>query len=276
MNEKSLLRTGTLDVENVTGDITFVRTLIANVCFVGDPFRGDWVLIDTGLESMTHLLEKEAMERFGRPPKSIILTHGHFDHVGGVMTLSDRFEAPVYAHPLELPFLTGQQDYPLADPAVGGGLMAEISPLYPHKAIDLKNRVHPLPSDGSVPNLPDWRWIHTPGHSPGHISLYREADGALIAGDAFITVRQESALAVISQKMEINGPPAYFTPDWEQAKQSVQKLAALRPQLAVTGHGQPVSGDELVLGLSRLADNFDELAVPEQGRYVDEAGHNEE
>ncbi|MNK06061.1 putative metallo-hydrolase YflN [compost metagenome] len=272
VNDKSLLMTGALDTESVTGDITFVRTLIANVCFVGEPSKGDWVLIDTGLESMVDALEKEAIERYGRLPKAIILTHGHFDHVGGVITLSERWQVPVYAHPLELPFLTGKQDYPPADPSVGGRLMAGISPIYPHKAIVLENGVHSLPSNGSVPYLPDWRWIHTPGHSPGHISLYRDSDGTLIAGDAFITVKQESALSVISQDIELNGPPAYFTPDWEQAKESVQKLAALKPQRAVTGHGRPVSGEQLIIGLSHLAENFEELAVPEHGRYVDE--HN--
>ncbi|WP_433946513.1 MBL fold metallo-hydrolase [Paenibacillus sp. SN-8-1] len=272
MNDKSMLKTGALDVESVTSDITFVRSLIANVCFVGDPSRGDWVLIDTGLESVVDALEREAIERYGRSPKAIILTHGHFDHVGGAITLSDRLQAPVYAHPLELPFLTGKQDYPPGDPSVGGGLMAGISPIYPHKAIDMGDRIHSLPQGGSVPYLPDWRWIHTPGHSPGHISLYRDSDRTLIAGDAFITVKQESALSVISQEIEFSGPPAYFTPDWEQAKESVKKLADLKPQRAITGHGRPVSGEQLMRGLSRLAENFDELAVPEHGRYVDK--HN--
>lgn len=270
MDGKGLLKTGAVDKEDVTGDITFVRTLIANVCFVGKPSQRDWVLVDTGLESTVNALEKEADERYGCPPKAIILTHGHFDHVGGVITLSERWQVPVYAHLLELPFLTGIQDYPTADPSVGGGIMAGISPLYPHKAINLGGSVHPLPNDGSVPHLPDWRWIHTPGHSPGHVSLYREADGTLIAGDAFITVKQESALSVISQEKELHGPPAYFTTNWEQARDSVCKLAALRPQRAITGHGQPVAGEQLRTGLDHLAKNFDELAVPEHGRYVDD------
>ena len=45
------------------------------------------------------------------------------------------------------------------------------------------------PSDGSIPNMPGWQWIHTPGHSPGHISLFREKDRSLIAGDAFVAVK---------------------------------------------------------------------------------------
>lgn len=142
--------------------------------------------------------------------------------------------------------------------------------MYPNRAIDLGSRIHPLPMDGTVPGLPEWRWIPTPGHSPGHISLFRERDRTLIAGDAIITVQQESALAVISQEKELHGPPMYFTPDWDAARESVRRLEALNPALAVTGHGVPMSGDELSVSLKRLARDFDELAVPEQGRYVEE------
>lgn len=269
MNERSILETGTVDVIAVTDDLWSVRTLIVNVCFVGAGKNGEWVLIDTGIGPFTNALIQEAEQRFHRPPVCIILTHGHFDHVGSVLELADRWKVPVYAHAAELPYLTGKQDYPPADPSVGGGIMAGVSPLYPHQAIDLGERVNTLPADGHVPGLPEWRWIATPGHSPGHISLYRERDGCLIAGDAFITVKQESVLAVLSQKIELHGPPMYFTTDWEEARESVQALAALSPKTAVTGHGQPISGEELRLGLQRLADHFDEVAVPQKGKYVD-------
>jgi glyoxylase-like metal-dependent hydrolase (beta-lactamase superfamily II) len=95
--------------------------------------------------------------------------------------------------------------------------MALISPLYPHHSIALGDHVQALPADGCVPNLPQWRWIHTPGHTPGHISLFCDQDGALIAGDAFTTVKQESTLAVLTQEKEIHGPSKYFTTDWEAA-----------------------------------------------------------
>ena len=76
--------------------------------------------------------------------------------------------------------------------AVLGGLWAWSSFLLPNRGIDLGKRVQPLPADGTVPGLPEWRWIHTPGHSPGHVSLFREQDRTLIPGDAFVTVKQES------------------------------------------------------------------------------------
>lgn len=116
--------------------------------------------------------------------------------------------------------------------------------------------------------MPGWRWIHTPGHTKGHVSLFREDDRCLIAGDAFVTVKQESLYAVATQEQEIHGPPAYFTPDWNAARQSVERLAQLRPSIAATGHGTPMRGEELGRALEKLLMDFDEIAVPNQGRYV--------
>ncbi len=179
------------------------------------------------------------------------------------------WDVPVYAHELELPYLTGRSSYPPGDPTVGGGLMARSAMLYPRGPIDLGRHVHALPSSGRVPSMPGWRWIHTPGHSPGHVGLFRSSDRALIAGDAFVTTKQESALAVLTQYRRVHGPPAYFTPDWSSAWRSVWQLAELEPQIAATGHGLPMYGRRLRRGLRALARQFETRAVPRQGRYVD-------
>ncbi len=253
-------------------DVWTMTILMVNLCLVGYPHDRSkgWVLVDAGIADSTHRILEAASERFGssQKPQAIILTHGHFDHVGAVKELADQWDVPVYAHASELPYLTGQLDYPPADPSVGGGLMARISSLYPRQAIDLGNRVKPLPSDGTIPFMAGWRWIHTPGHTPGHVSLFRDEDGVLIAGDAFTTVKQESAWAVLTQEKEIHGPPAYFTTNWQKAWRSVEKLRALYPKVVITGHGQPMYGDNLSEQLDALAKNFDELAIPDQGRYV--------
>ncbi|RCX23378.1 glyoxylase-like metal-dependent hydrolase (beta-lactamase superfamily II) [Fontibacillus phaseoli] len=269
MSDKDLLHTGTVDTTKVLKDVWCVRTLMVNTVFVGGPDQGDWVLVDTGLGPFKEALIQEADAIYGRPPKAIILTHGHFDHVGCVIELSDYWKVPVYAHVEEFPYLTGLRDYPEGDPSVGGGLLAGVAPIYPNRAINLEDRLEPLPEDGTVPGATGWKWIATPGHSPGHVSLYRQQDHTLIAGDAFITVKQESALAVMRQEKEIHGPPMYFTPDWETAKVSLCKLAELSPETAITGHGVPMTGEELRFGLHRLCEHFEEIAVPEQGRYVD-------
>ena len=63
-----------------------------------------------------------------------------------------------------------QEGLSLADPRIGGKV-AEMSPSFPHTSIDLGERVFALPQDGKIPGIPGWRWIHTPGHTEGHISF---------------------------------------------------------------------------------------------------------
>jgi glyoxylase-like metal-dependent hydrolase (beta-lactamase superfamily II) len=252
-------------------DVAYRQIAIVNVIFFGPINAGDrrWVLIDAGIAGSASAIRSAAEARFGQGarPSAIILTHGHFDHVGALETLAAEWDVPVYAHGLEHPYLDGTASYPPADATVGGGLMALLSPLYPTRPVDVSVRLHALPADHSVPNMPGWRWMPTPGHSPGHISLWRGADRLLIAGDAFVTTRQESVYSAATQAPEMHGPPMYFTPDWRSARQSVLNLAALAPSVVVTGHGQAMQGPEMRSALAQLAQRFDEVAIPKHGRY---------
>ncbi|GAB2793015.1 MBL fold metallo-hydrolase [Halomonas shantousis] len=255
----------------VLPDIQGLTVQIVNVYFVGLPGTpGDWVLIDSGMPHSADMIIRAAEERFGAyaRPRAIILTHGHFDHVGSVLELAEHWDVPVYAHELEMPFLTGQQRYPYPDPSVQGGIVAKLSRFFPSEPVDLQGIVRTLPDDGSVPGMAGWRWVHTPGHTPGHVSFFRDDDHALIAGDAFVTVRQDALFKVLTQHQEISGPPRYFTPDWDAARASVQRLAALRPSVAMTGHGMPMAREALRDGLDTLARCFDEIALPAHGRDV--------
>lgn len=257
--------------QEILPDLYCYTNQIVNICLVGDLTKNDeWVLIDTGMPESSKTIIKIFEKRFGEnsKPQAIIQTHGHFDHVGALVDLVKKWNVPVYAHEAELPFLTGKQSYPEPDGSVEGGLVAKMSPMFPNEPVDLGTNVEPLPSDGSVPHMSGWRWIHTPGHAPGHISLFRDEDQVLIAGDAFVTVKQESLYKVMTQEMEINGPPRYLTTDWIAARESVEKLASLNPSIAVTGHGQPVFGTELSDGLERLVKNFEQIAIPDYGRFV--------
>jgi glyoxylase-like metal-dependent hydrolase (beta-lactamase superfamily II) len=257
-------------MEQLPADVERIHILLVNAYLVDDLSTGGWVLIDAGLPFSAHHIMHRAERRYGpgAKPQAVILTHGHFDHVGAIHHLLRHWDVPVYAHELELPYLTGRSNYPPPDPSVGGGAMARMGFLFPRHAIDLGNRVRPLPADGSVPNMPGWRWVHTPGHAPGHVSLFRDSDRALIAGDAFVTQKQESFWAVMTEYQKIHGPPAYFTIDWRAAEESVRRLAELDPSVAATGHGIPMSGERLREGLRTLVRNFRELAVPSDGRYV--------
>lgn len=256
----------------VTRDLAYLKTVLVNVFYSGLPGAGDrdWVLIDAGLPGQAKAIAGAAARIF-RPdarPSAIIMTHGHFDHVGSLVTLAEMWDVPVFAHELELPYLTGKSPYPAPDPTVGGGLLALFSWTFPRGPVDLGDRVKPLPGDGSVPFMPGWRWVHTPGHTPGHVALFRDGDRTLIAGDAFVTTKQESASAVAMQRAEVHGPPMYYTSDWVAARKSVEALAALHPAIAATGHGVPMAGDELHAGLNALLRDFDTVAYPEHGRYA--------
>ncbi|MDQ3536441.1 MAG: MBL fold metallo-hydrolase, partial [Bacteroidota bacterium] len=205
-----------------------------------------------------------------KAPEAIVLTQGHFDHVGAIKTLAKTWNVPIYADIKEFPYLTGKSHYPPPDPTTGGGSMSLLSFMYPSSPINIGEYLKPFPENGILPEMPEWKVIKTPGHSPGHISLFRESDRTLIAGDAFVTVKQESAIAVMTQKKKLKGPPFYFTCDWEVAKDSVIKLRGLNPEVGATGHGVPMRGEELKQGLKDLTDNFEILGMPSSGRYVKE------
>lgn len=259
----------------VVPDIYSHTIQIVNFMLVGEPGTSEYVIVDAGMPGSAEEMIAVCEERFGKDsrPKAILLTHGHFDHVGAIVELVEHWNVPVYAHELEMLFLTGQKSYPEPDPSVEGGMVAKMSPLFPNEPIQLGSHVEKLPADGTVPHLPEFRWIHTPGHAPGHVSFFREKDRALIVGDAFVTVKQEYLYKVFTQELEISGPPRYLTTDWQAAKKSVETLAKLEPSVAITGHGLPMTDELLEESLTRLVRDFDQIAIPDYGRYIDKNIH---
>lgn len=268
-------------------DVFGVTTGIVNLALVGAEGAGDegWTLIDAGFYGYAGKILKLAADRFGDgesdlPPKpsAIILTHGHFDHVGTLSTLLKVWpDVRIYAHRLELPYLTGRSSYPPPDPTVGGGMMARSSPLFPGGPFDFTPNIEVLPDDGSVPTLPDWRMVETPGHSPGHVSFFRPEDGVLIAGDAFVTTKQESLSAALTQRLYVQGPPWYYTPDFKSARESVERLWDLKPSVALTGHGPVLEGEMLANALARIRRDWDREGItPRSGRYRHQAAITDE
>ena len=256
------------EFDEVAPGVARLRVATVNVYFLGE--QSDWILVDAGFPHAAAEILRVAADRFGveSRPAAIVLTHGHFDHVGALESLLSVWDVPVYAHTAELPFLTGVADFPPPDPTVGGGVPARLSPTVPEAGIDLHGRVQPLPAHGRVPGMPTWRWIHTPGHSPGHIALFRATDRVLLAGDAVATTDQASIYSSLTQRRELSGPPAYFTIDWDKAERSAAILASLKPAVLATGHGAPMSHDTLADEFSTLARDFNKRVRPTHGRYV--------
>jgi glyoxylase-like metal-dependent hydrolase (beta-lactamase superfamily II) len=255
-------------VEHLADGVERLKNIMVNLYALRG--AGTWVLVDAGMPFSSRRIRRWAENLFGAPtrPTCIVLTHGHFDHVGSLRQLAAFWNVPVYAHPMEFPYLTGRSPYPHPDPSVGGGFFSLVSPLFSRGPIDISERLLPLPKDGTVPGLPQWRWIHTPGHTSGHISLFREEDRVLIAGDAFVTTKQESLVAVATQRPELHGPPAYFTSDWQAAELAVQRLAGLLPNVVSTGHSVPMTGPRVAEQLDALAERLIDWARPVNGRYV--------
>jgi glyoxylase-like metal-dependent hydrolase (beta-lactamase superfamily II) len=259
-------------ITRIAPDVGWLPVSYANVYFVGRP-GGKWILLDAGLPGGAREIVAAAEARFGAGsnPEAIVLTHGHLDHAGSALALAEIWDCPVYVHPMETPFLTGKSPYPPADPTVGGAV-AFISRFLPRRCRDFGSRLRELHTR-KVPGASGWNWIPTPGHSPGHVVLFRESDRVLLAGDAVITVEMDSWQGLISGRQKLAGPPAPFTIDWANAVASLRNLASLRPNVIGAGHGIPISDSDLPERFERFAASF---RPPRRGRYVGRPARTDE
>jgi glyoxylase-like metal-dependent hydrolase (beta-lactamase superfamily II) len=259
-------------ITRIAPDVGWLPVSFANVYFIGRP-GGKWILLDTALPGSANEILEAAEARFGTGsrPESIILTHGHMDHVGSALFLAETWDVPIYAHHLEMPFLTGKAPYPPPDPTVGGAL-AFLSRFYLARPRDLSGRIHKL-EPGEVPGAANWQWLATPGHSPGHISLFRSSDRVLLAGDAFATVNMDSWGGLVTGKQELSPPPRPFTIDWVAAQSSIKELANLRSNVAGCGHGIPMTDPNLPERMHTFAQ---QMRPPRRGRYAHRPARTDE
>ena len=253
-------------IDTFLSDIARLPVGFVNVYFVGQP-GSPWTLVDTGLPNTAALTIAAAAKRYGEDsrPEAIVLTHGHFDHAGSAQALAEHWDVPIYAHALELPYLDGRSDFAPQDPTMGGAI-AFLSRFFPHAGYDLRPHLCPLPEDGVVPTMPGWQWLYTPGHTHGHISLWRASDRVLLAGDAIATMDLDSWTAQVTKPRVFDRPPAPFTPHWGDAYQSAQLLADLEPLVVAAGHGLPIQDGDVPARLRRYVKHFD---PPMRGRYTE-------
>jgi glyoxylase-like metal-dependent hydrolase (beta-lactamase superfamily II) len=87
----------------------------------------------------------------------------------------------------------------------------------------------PLQGGETLPVLGGLHVIHTPGHSPGHLSFWQPEKRLLFCGDVLFNAPKFSL------------PPAFLTVDMDEDKRSVRKLAELGPEVICFGHGQPMT-----------------------------------
>jgi glyoxylase-like metal-dependent hydrolase (beta-lactamase superfamily II) len=259
-------------ITRIAPDVGWLPVSFANVYFIGRP-GGKWILVDAGLPGRAGEIVDAAEARFGSGsrPEAIVLTHGHLDHAGSALALAEAWAVPIYAHHLEFPFLTGKSLYPPADPTVGGAT-AFLARFLPRRARDFGDRLREL-HQHKVPGATGWQWLATPGHSPGHICLFRSSDRILLTSDALITVDMDSWSGLLGAKPKLSGPPAPFTIDWDRACASLHELAKLRPNIIGPGHGTPISDPDLPERLEEFARRF---RAPRRGRYVQRPARTDE
>ena len=209
-----------------------------------------WALIDAGIgmpDSRTAFWA--GLQRAGLSTdklRTIVLTHHHPDHIGLSAELQEQSGAAVYMHPIEVASMQinwsgampqrfsnvshflGQHGLPSTDfwlAQVDPQVMRNIIRVPPREAISLLE-------DGEYLDLVGERYrvIWTPGHSDGHICLFRERDGVFLAAD-HVLPRITPNVGLYSAKNRVNPLGDYLN--------SLQKVANLPASIVLPGHGEP-------------------------------------
>ena len=246
----------------IAREVAIVPGLIANAYLVGS--RESWVVVDAGIPGSHRRIRRAATRRFGADarPRAVVLTHGHFDHAGSAGALASYWGVRIFAHERELPFLNGEREYPPMDSSPPG-FFCKLSRLFPSRTVRLDGYLEELRPQAPPPGLEEWECVETPGHTPGHVAFFRPAGGVLLAGDAITTMDLDSFIGTILCRPRVCRPPVPATTDWDNARRSVERLAALRPRVLAAGHGPPIQDG--AAELQSLAAHF---APPPYGRYV--------
>lgn len=191
---------------------------------------GELILIDA-LMSQSGKKIFAAVKEIGYSPKDvkwILITHGDGDHVGGVNAVRAVSGAKVYATQIEADAMAaGESSRPLKPKGLLKVLFKLREAFAPKRPVLVDEIMEP---GQSLPVLGGLEVVATPGHTPGHVSLYAPEAGVLFAGDSLRTKEDEIILGNIPM----------ITWDEEKLLESIQKQAELRPMIVCVGHGPVV------------------------------------
>jgi glyoxylase-like metal-dependent hydrolase (beta-lactamase superfamily II) len=187
---------------------------------------GSLTLVDAGLKRA----EKKvlaALAALGKAPQDvqrIVLTHAHPDHAGGLAGAKRATGATVLAHDRDAVYLQSGKPPHLDRSRLSGRVMTRMRGTF--GKVDVGETFQDgelLPIGGGL------RVVHTPGHSPGHVSLLHEPTRVLITGDALFNVRG------------LRYSPATFCTDIRLSRETADRLGDLEYDVAAFTHGAHVS-----------------------------------
>ena len=195
-------------------------------------YLADDVLIDAA----TRQAERRILGQLrGHQVKAHALTHVHPDHQGSSHAICQRLSIPLWC---------GERDVPPME--TPGSVVAEGAPRWLQSLQERWWVGAPHLVDRSLKEgdeVASYKVLETPGHTVGHIALWRESDGVLILGDVLLATGIPG----------LREPPEVFTPDVPSNRKSIRKLAALEPRLVCFGHGAPLRNADK---LKRLAEKL--------------------
>lgn len=169
----------------------------------------------------------------------ILLTHSHFDHVGGMAEIYQIAGPDLYLHAMAKEHLRlHRQPFPSF-----------------FEALDRDGKMKLLHDGDVVEGDPPLRVIHTPGHTAGDICFFDKRSGALFCGDAVLPNNVREGATILSKPDEFCGGKL------QDRIESFRKLIALNVRHLMPGHGEPVlhkGGDQIKLGLFTLYRNLHE------------------
>lgn len=215
-------------MQEIANDVYLIQLFpryMLNAYLIGD------VLVDAGIRSSGKRILKEID---GKTVKAHALTHAHADHQGASAFLCQT---------LGIPYWCGAADKETAES--GDITNSYRSPNHPIARFQQRFWVGPgYPVERALKDgdkVGDFEVIETPGHSKGHIAFWRASDRVLIAGDVIKNINLVTTLEHLGE------PPAIYTPDIEQNRQSIKKIAWLEPRVVCVGHGPPLYDTEKLI-----------------------------
>jgi glyoxylase-like metal-dependent hydrolase (beta-lactamase superfamily II) len=181
------------------------------------------VLIDAATR---HSAKRILRQIEGRDVNAHALTHAHADHQGA---------SDAVCRARGVPYWVGERD---VASAAGGApaIRAHMKP-GPAKYISAGlfagpgHRVDRALHEGD--EVAGFQVLEVPGHSPGHVAYWREADRTAIIGDVLF------GLNPYTGRPQLHEPPPFFTPDPDENRRSIRRIAELEPALICFGHGPP-------------------------------------